>query len=80
MGMGSSRSIFPRERLYAEADVWNPGAQIQPHVRSLAEDIERRRLPIDRIVPLHGNQVQSYAEFEKIVKEWSGKRVTTTTN
>jgi glyoxylase-like metal-dependent hydrolase (beta-lactamase superfamily II) len=79
-GDGLLAIYFPRERLYAEADVWNPGAQIQPHVRSLAEDIERRRLLIDRIVPLHGNQVQPYAEFEKVVKEWSSKRVTTTTN
>jgi Metallo-beta-lactamase superfamily len=78
-GDGILAMYFPRERLYAEPDVWNPGAQIQPHVRSLAEDIARRGLMIDRVIPLHGQQVQPYAELEKIVKEWSGRRMTTTT-
>jgi glyoxylase-like metal-dependent hydrolase (beta-lactamase superfamily II) len=73
-GDGLIAIYFPRERLYAEADVWNPGAQIQPHVRSLAEEIGRRRLAIDRIVPLHGNAVQPYAVFEAVVKEWSDRR------
>jgi glyoxylase-like metal-dependent hydrolase (beta-lactamase superfamily II) len=73
-GDGIIAIYFPRERLYAEADVWNPAAQIQPHVRSLAEDIARRKLQIDRIVPLHGNAVQPYAAFEAVVKEWSEKR------
>jgi len=70
---------FPRERVYAEVDVWNPGAQIQPHVRSLLDDITRRGLQIDRILPMHGNAVQPYAEFVKIAQEWSGRRTTATT-
>ncbi|MBI4266672.1 MAG: MBL fold metallo-hydrolase [Acidobacteria bacterium] len=78
-GDGILSVYFPRERLYAEVDVWNPGAQIQPHVRSLAEEIARRRLQIDRIIPLHGTQVQPYAELEKVVAEWSTRRATTTT-
>lgn len=65
---------FPRERVYAEADVWNPGAQIQPHVRSLHADITRRGLAIDRVVPLHGATVQPYGEFLKIVQQWTGVR------
>ncbi|MEQ1758920.1 MAG: MBL fold metallo-hydrolase [Vicinamibacterales bacterium] len=63
---------FPRERVYAEPDVWNPGAAIQPHVRSLYADITRRGLTIDRIVPLHGAMIQPYAEFLKIVQQWTG--------
>jgi glyoxylase-like metal-dependent hydrolase (beta-lactamase superfamily II) len=63
---------FPAQRVYAEPDVWNPGAQIQPHVRSLYADITRRKLAIDRIVPLHGTMVQPYGEFLKIVTEWTG--------
>jgi hypothetical protein len=78
-GDGILAAYFPRERIYAEADVWNPGAQIQPHVRSLMEDIERRRLQIDRIVPLHGQQVRRFAELQQDVKFWSGRRFTTTT-
>ena len=79
-GDGILAVYFPRERLYAEADVWNPGAQLQPHVRSLMEDIERRRLQIDRIVPLHGQQVRPFAELQEAVKFWSGRRFTTTTS
>ena len=78
-GDGIVAVYFPAQRIYAEPDVWNPGSQINPHVRSLAEDIARRQLQIDRVVPLHGNQVQPFAEFEKIVAEWGGRRTTTTT-
>jgi hypothetical protein len=77
-GDGLIALYFPRERLYAEADVWNPGARLQPHVASLADDIARRGLRIERVVPLHGAQVQPYAAFEAIVKEWRGRRATTT--
>jgi len=71
-GDGILAVYFPARRVYAEPDVWNPGAQIQPHVRSLYADITRRGLAIDRIVPLHGAAVQPYAEFLKIVQEWTG--------
>lgn len=78
-GDGILSVYFPRERVYAEVDVWNPGAQIQPHLRSLADEIARRTLAIDRVIPMHGNQVQPYAELEKVIEEWRGRRVTTTT-
>jgi len=78
-GDGILAVYFPASRVYAEPDVWNPGSQINPHVRSLAGDISRRGLQIDRIVPLHGQQVQPFSEFEKIVAEWGGRRSTTTT-
>ena len=78
-GDGILAVYFPRERLYAEADVWNPGAQIQPHVRSLMDDIQRRGLKIDRVVPLHGTQVRTFAELQKDAQFWSNRRFTTTT-
>lgn len=77
-GDGLLAIYFPRERIYAEADVWNPGAQIQPHLGSLADDIARRKLLIERVVPLHGQQVQPYSELEKTIAEWRGRRATTT--
>ena len=79
-GDGILAVYFPRERLYAEADVWNPGAQIQPHVRSLMDDIQRRALKIDRIVPLHGTQVRPIADLQKDVQFWSNRRFTTVTS
>lgn len=77
-GDGLLAIYFPRERIYAEADVWNPGAQIQPHLGSLADDIARRKLQIERVVPLHGQQVQPYSELEKTIAEWRSRRATTT--
>jgi glyoxylase-like metal-dependent hydrolase (beta-lactamase superfamily II) len=77
-GDGILSVYFPASKVYAEPDVWNPGAQIQPHVRSLREDIVRRGLQIEQIVPMHGNAVQPYAEFERIAAEWSGRRSSAT--
>jgi flavorubredoxin len=71
-GDGILAVYFPAQRVYAEPDVWNPGAQIQPHLRSLHADIARRGLQIDRIVPLHGTAVQPYSEFLKVVQQWTG--------
>jgi hypothetical protein len=62
---------FPREQVYAEPDVWNPGAAIQPHLRSLSADITRRGLKIERVVPLHGTAVQPYAALIKDVEQWT---------
>jgi glyoxylase-like metal-dependent hydrolase (beta-lactamase superfamily II) len=78
-GDGILAVYFPRERILAEADVWNPGAQIQPHVRSLMEEIERRQLRIDRVAPLHGQQVRPFAELQQDARFWSARRFTTTT-
>jgi flavorubredoxin len=78
-GDGILAAYFPRERVYAEPDVWNPGAQIQPHIRSLYDDIKRRNLQIERVIPLHGNAVQPFSELEKTHAEWANKKATTTT-
>jgi glyoxylase-like metal-dependent hydrolase (beta-lactamase superfamily II) len=73
-GDGMLAVYFPRERVYAEPDVWNPGAAIQPHLRSLYADITRRKLVIDRIVPMHGTAIQPYSEFQKVVEQWTGMK------
>lgn len=77
-GDGLLALYFPGDRLLAEADVWNPGAQLQPHLRSLDAEIKRRGLVIDRVIPLHGQQIQPYSELEKVTREWIGRRATTT--
>lgn len=48
-------------------------------MRSLADDITPRQRAIDRIIPSHGQQVQPFSEFEKVLGEWGGRRGTTTT-
>jgi glyoxylase-like metal-dependent hydrolase (beta-lactamase superfamily II) len=70
-GDGMLAVYFPREQVYAEPDVWNPGAAIQPHLRSLLTDISRRGLKIERVVPLHGTAVQPYAALAKDFDTWS---------
>ena len=53
-------AYLPKERLLVEADVYSPpapGARGEawfPFTANLLENIRRRRLAVDRIVPLHG--------------------------
>jgi glyoxylase-like metal-dependent hydrolase (beta-lactamase superfamily II) len=55
---------LPRERLLVEADAYTPGAPnaappAQPNANNLnlVQNIERMRLNVDRILPLHGRSV-----------------------
>ena len=57
---------FPRERLLVEADVYTPGAAVAPYAPNLLQNIRKRNLRVDRIVPLHG-KVVPFAELVKVV-------------
>lgn len=50
-------AYFPRERILVEADAYSPGAAVEPYAANLMENITRRRLRVDRIVPIHGTIV-----------------------
>jgi glyoxylase-like metal-dependent hydrolase (beta-lactamase superfamily II) len=50
-------AYLPRERLLIEADVYSPGSPIHPFAANLVENIKRRNLRVDRIVPIHGTVV-----------------------
>lgn len=50
-------AYFPRERLLVEADVYSPAAAVQPYAANLVENITKRNLKVDRIVPIHGTIV-----------------------
>ena len=56
---------FPREKILVEVDAFSPGAAVQPYAVNLEENISRRGLKVDRIVPLHGTIVP-YSELLKI--------------
>ncbi|MBI2149997.1 MAG: hypothetical protein HYU27_05260 [Acidobacteria bacterium] len=58
---------FPRERILVEADVYNPGAAVTPFAPSLLENITKRNLRVDRIVPLHA-AIAPYSELVKTVR------------
>jgi glyoxylase-like metal-dependent hydrolase (beta-lactamase superfamily II) len=45
---------FPRERLLVEADAYTPGGTYTPYAPNLLENVTKRKLRVDRIIPLHG--------------------------
>jgi glyoxylase-like metal-dependent hydrolase (beta-lactamase superfamily II) len=57
-------AYFPRERLLVEADVYTPGAAVAPFAANLLENVRKRNLKVDRIVPIHG----APAPFGELVK------------
>jgi glyoxylase-like metal-dependent hydrolase (beta-lactamase superfamily II) len=57
-------AYLPKERLLVEVDAFTPGAAVQPYAANLIENITRRKLSVDRIVPLHG-AIAPYAELLK---------------
>jgi glyoxylase-like metal-dependent hydrolase (beta-lactamase superfamily II) len=57
-------AYFPKERVLVEVDAYSPGAAVQPYAANLIENIERRKLKVDRIVPLHG----AIVPFSELVK------------
>jgi glyoxylase-like metal-dependent hydrolase (beta-lactamase superfamily II) len=50
-------AYLPRERLLIEADAYSPGGNYHPYAPSLLENIKRRNLRVERIVPIHGTVV-----------------------
>jgi len=57
-------AYFPKERILVEADAFSPAAAVQPYAANLLENITKRKLKVDRIVPLHG----TIAPFSDLVK------------
>ena len=47
-------AYFPKERILVEADAFSPGSAVQPYAANLLENVTKRNLKVDRIVPLHG--------------------------
>jgi glyoxylase-like metal-dependent hydrolase (beta-lactamase superfamily II) len=67
-------AYFPKERLLVEVDAFSPGAAVQPYAANLLENITKRNLRVDRIVPLHG----TIAPFSDLVKTQQPPAKTTT--
>jgi glyoxylase-like metal-dependent hydrolase (beta-lactamase superfamily II) len=60
-------AYLPKEKLLVEADAFTPGAAAAPYAANLLENVTRRGLSVDRIVPLHGI-VASFADLQKTVQ------------
>jgi glyoxylase-like metal-dependent hydrolase (beta-lactamase superfamily II) len=61
-------AYLPRQRLLVQADAFSPGRDFQPFAANLLENIQRRKLRVDRILPVHGTIVP----FEDLVKATAG--------
>jgi glyoxylase-like metal-dependent hydrolase (beta-lactamase superfamily II) len=59
-------AYFPRERILVEADVFTPGAAVAPYAANLMENITKRKLKVDTIVPIHGT-IAPFADLQKVV-------------
>ena len=57
-------AYFPRERMLVEADVYNPGGQVFMFAGHFLQELKKRNLRIDRIVPLHAKPAP-WAQFVK---------------
>lgn len=55
---------LPKERVIVEVDAYSPGAAANPYAANLLENITKRKLAVDRIVPLHGT-VAPFADLAK---------------
>jgi glyoxylase-like metal-dependent hydrolase (beta-lactamase superfamily II) len=58
-------AYFPKEKILVEVDAFSPGSAVQPYAANLLENINRRKLKVDRIVPLHGT-IASFADLQKV--------------
>jgi len=47
-------AYLPRDRVLVEVDAFSPGAAVHPYAANLLDNIEKRKLRVDKIVSLHG--------------------------
>jgi glyoxylase-like metal-dependent hydrolase (beta-lactamase superfamily II) len=57
-------AYLPKERILVEADVFSPGAAVNPYAANLLENVRKHNLVVDRIVPIHG----SIVPFSELLK------------
>jgi hypothetical protein len=57
-------AYIPSARVIVEVDAFAPGSAVYPYAANLLENIQKRNLRVDRIVPLHGT-ITPFAELVK---------------
>ena len=63
-------AYFPKERILVEPMSTRPGAPLTPYAPNLLQNITKRKLRIDRIVPLHG-KIGPFGDLVKVVQATS---------
>ena len=59
---------FPAERVLVEVDAFSPGAAVNPYAANLLDNITKRKLAVERIVPLHG-AIVPFVELSKLARQ-----------
>jgi glyoxylase-like metal-dependent hydrolase (beta-lactamase superfamily II) len=59
-------AYFPRDRVIVEVDAYSPGPGPHIYAANLLENITKRKLRVDRVVPLHGT-IAKFVELQKAV-------------
>jgi glyoxylase-like metal-dependent hydrolase (beta-lactamase superfamily II) len=59
-------AYFPKQRVLVEADAFSPGSATQPYAANLLENVAKRKLKVDRVIPLHGG-VTPFSEVVRAV-------------
>ena len=57
-------AYFPQHKVLVEVDAFSPTSAVHPYAANLLENITKRKLQVDRIVPLHGG-IAKMAELTK---------------
>lgn len=47
-------AYFPKEKIVVQADMFNPGAPVNPNTRALYQNLKRLKLDVTTLVPIHG--------------------------
>lgn len=58
-------AYIPSLRVLVEVDAFSPGAAVNPYAANLLENVTKRNLKIDRIVPLHG-AIAPFGDLAKV--------------
>ena len=58
-------AYIPRDRILVEVDAFSPGSAVNPYAANLLQNIQKRKLSVDKIVPLHGT-IAPFAELVKV--------------
>ena len=60
-------AYLPRERLLIEVDAFSPGGTYHPYAANLLEHVQRLKLRVDRVIPLHGT-IQPFSALVEAAK------------
>jgi hypothetical protein len=66
-------AYIPSLRVIVEADAFSPGGAYQPYAPNLLENIRKRNLRVDKIVPLHGT-IATFADLVKAGTPATGEK------